>query len=152
MWKSTFKDSSTGLRMSRWASYNNLNFTQKFPWKLVLNFNGGINIGHDAESVYAYGSPSHWWSTSLSRSFLKEDRLNVGVSVANLFGPHFTAYPSYTVQGDFRGSDAWVGEQKGVRISVSWRFGSLKGGVKKTERTIENTDLVGGISSGTGQK
>lgn len=152
VWKSTYKDSSTGLRMSRWASYNNLNFTQKFPWKLIFNFNGGINIGHEAESVYAYGSPSHWWSASLSRTFLKEDRLNVSVSVSNLIGPHYTSYPSYTVQGDFRGSDAWVGEQKGVRISVSWRFGSLKGGVKKTEHTIENTDLVGGISSGTGQK
>ena len=32
--------------------------------------------------------------------------------------------------------------------SVSYRFGKLKASVKKTETTIENSDMVGGISKG----
>jgi hypothetical protein len=32
--------------------------------------------------------------------------------------------------------------------SITWRFGSLKSSVKKTEHSIENDDVVGGITKG----
>lgn len=45
-----------------------------------------------------------------------------------------------------------LSEQRYVGISISWRFGSLRGGVKSVDRTIENDDIVGGISTGGGNK
>ena len=146
------KDSQTGLEHSRWSSWNTINFTQKLPWKLTFGLNGGFNIGNEVESVYAYSEPSHYWYASLSRSFLKEDRLSVRLSAGNLFGPDLRSYPSHTVQGDFRGTQTWLGSQRHVGISISWRFGSLRGGVKSVDRTIENDDIVGGISTGGGNK
>jgi hypothetical protein len=35
-----------------------------------------------------------------------------------------------------------------LNFSVSYRFGKLKASVKKTETTIDNSDVVGGISKG----
>ena len=35
-----------------------------------------------------------------------------------------------------------------IRLSLSYRFGKLKASVKKTETTIDNDDVVGGISKG----
>lgn len=148
----TKKDSQTGLEHSRWSSWNTINFTQKLPWKLTFGLNGGFNIGNEVESVYAYSEPSHYWYASLSRSFLKEDRLSVRLSAGNLFGPDLRSDPSHTVQGDFRGTQTWLGSQRHVGISISWRFGSLRGGVKSVDRTIENDDIVGGISTGGGNK
>ena len=83
---------------------------------------------------------------------LKENRLSVRLSAGNLFGPDLRSYPSHTVQGDFRGTQTWLGSQRYVGISISWRFGSLRGGVKSVDRTIENDDIVGGISTGGGNK
>lgn len=148
----TKKDSQTGLEHSRWSSWNTINFTQKLPWKLTFSLNGGFNIGNEVESVYSYSEPSYYWSASLSRSFLKEDRLSVRLSAGNLFGPDLRSYPSHTVQGDFRGTQTWLSSQRHVGISISWRFGSLRGGVKSVDRTIENDDIVGGISTGGGNK
>ena len=50
----------------------------------------------------------------------------------------------------FGGSDDFINAQNGryFKISVSFRFGKLKKGVKKTDTTIENDDLQGGITRG----
>ena len=55
---------------------------------------------------------------------------------------------SYTTQGDYTGNTVshWV--NRSIGINVSYRFGSLKARVKKTNTTIENDDLVGGSSKG----
>ena len=54
---------------------------------------------------------------------------------------------STTVKND---SITWSQELEGVEInfSLSYRFGKLKASVKKTETTIDNDDVVGGISKG----
>ena len=35
-----------------------------------------------------------------------------------------------------------------INFSISYRFGKLKASVKKTETTIDNSDVVGGITNG----
>jgi hypothetical protein len=35
-----------------------------------------------------------------------------------------------------------------INFSISYRFGKLKASVKKTETTIDNSDVVGGITKG----
>lgn len=51
-----------------------------------------------------------------------------------------------TVNGDFTGIERSWNRNRSFSISASWRFGSLKSSVKKTENSIENSDVVGGIS------
>ncbi|EJX01445.1 TonB-dependent receptor [gut metagenome] len=148
----TMKDSQTGLTQSGWSSWNTINFTQKLPWKLTFGLNGGFAIGNEVKSIYSYSEPSHYWYASLSRSFLKEDRLSVRLSAGNLFDPKLKSFPSHTIQGDFRGTQTSLATQRHVGISISWRFGSLRGGVKSVDRTIKNNDIVGGISTGGGSK
>ncbi len=36
-------------------------------------------------------------------------------------------------------------------INISYRFGSLNTSVKRTSKTIENSDVVGGVSQDGGQ-
>jgi hypothetical protein len=59
-------------------------------------------------------------------------------------------YYTHTTQGDIIGWGDNLNAQNGrfIRLSVSFRFGKLKASVKKTETTIENDDVVGGISKG----
>jgi hypothetical protein len=53
-----------------------------------------------------------------------------------------------TVNGDFTGIERSWNRSRSFSISASWRFGSLKSRVKKTEHSIDNSDVVGGISKG----
>ena len=53
-----------------------------------------------------------------------------------------------TVNGDFKGYERSWNRNRSFAISASWRFGSLKSSVKKTDHTIDNSDVVGGISKG----
>ena len=55
---------------------------------------------------------------------------------------------SVTNQGDYTGvrKNDYLGRR--FQISFSYRFGKLKASVKKTETTIENNDVVGGITKG----
>ena len=55
---------------------------------------------------------------------------------------------SVTNQGDYTGvrKNDYLGRR--FQISLSYRFGKLKASVKKTETTIENNDVVGGITKG----
>ncbi|MBQ5508673.1 MAG: outer membrane beta-barrel protein, partial [Muribaculaceae bacterium] len=85
----------------------------------------------------------------LQRSFLKEDRLTVRLSADNfLNSSKFNTMKSYISQGDYTGwsKNKWL--SRGFRISVSYRFGSLKAHVKHTDKTIENNDVVGGSQQG----
>ena len=58
---------------------------------------------------------------------------------------------SVTNQGDYTGfrKNDYLGRR--FQISLSYRFGKLKASVKKTETTIENNDVVGGITKGQKQ-
>lgn len=51
--------------------------------------------------------------------------------------PDSTASVNQTVDGE-----------DNIKLTVSYCFGKLKVSVKKTETTIENDDVVGGISKG----
>ena len=59
-------------------------------------------------------------------------------------------YKTRTTQGDIIGWGDNINTQNSqfFRLSVSFRFGKLKASVKKAETTIENSDVVGGISKG----
>ena len=90
----------------------------------------------------------YFHSITLSRSFLKENRLSVRINAQNPFGSSNMRIKSYRTGGDYIGSAIISRHQRAVSVTVSWRFGSLNAQVKKTVKTISNDDIVGGAQTG----
>lgn len=130
------------------ASYY-LSLAQRLPWKLLASAYTYGQAGHSPMSIYAYSRPYNAYAFSLQRSFLSEDRLTVRLS-ANMPFSRYQRNKTRTTQGDILGWGNNTNNASGryFRITLSYRFGKLKASVKKTETTIDNSDVVGGISKG----
>ena len=104
-------------------------------------------MGHEIYDVYDYSRSWFSYSAALQRSFLKEDRLTLRL-FANMPFNKYYHNESVTFQGDYTGfrKNDYLGRR--FQISLSYRFGKLNASVKKTETTIENSDVVGGITKG----
>ena len=104
-------------------------------------------IGHSSDDIYTYAGPYFRYGFSLQRSFLKDDRLTVRLSATAPFNKQLN-YTTCTTQGDVVGKTDYINTQnnRSFQLTVSFRFGSLKNKVKKTDTTIENDDVQGGIS------
>ena len=125
--------------------FYHVSLSQKLPWNIRLTLNSYGRIGHSLNNIYAYEKSWFSYGFSLQRSFLEDDRLTVAIRGRNPFSK-YNKYTIITDQGDYTGiSYNW---QRGrmFSISVSFRFGKQKASVKKTNTTIENDDVVGGIS------
>ena len=141
-----------GYSLARWGFHGFARLSQTLPWK--LNIEGSIfYMGKRAWDVYSYsGSSSPFWSISLRRSFLKEDRLTVSLTAQNPIGPSTRNWKSYTVNGNYTGfSNNKMFNFKSVSLSISYRFGNLNAQVRKTAASISNDDVVGGASAGGSQ-
>ena len=71
-----------------------------------------------------------------------------GESINAPFNKYWTT-EAETVNGDYRAFEKSWNHARSFTLSVTWRFGSLKASVKKAEHSIDNDDVVGGISKGT---
>ena len=127
-----------------WTDKYKVTIQQQMPWKLNLTLGGEGQIGRKA--IDAYSRMHSWYSyhASLERSFLKDDRLTVSVDAKNIFNRTLSVTSS-VVNGSFSESNVVSTRGRKFSITVAYRFGSLKTKVKKTEHTIENDDLIGGI-------
>ena len=144
----TYESKELGLKNKRWNSFFYAQLNQQLPWKLRLSASGGEWSG-GINGLYGYNGGSWFYNLGLQRSFLKEDRLTVRLSADNfLNSSKFSTFKSHTHQGDYTGVSTSKWLSRGFRISVSYRFGSLKAQVKKSAKTIENDDVVGGASQG----
>ncbi|MBR5101951.1 MAG: TonB-dependent receptor family protein, partial [Muribaculaceae bacterium] len=132
------------LKNKRWVGFYYAQLNQQLPWKLRFSASlngrsGGIN------GLYGYYTGTLYHNLSLQRSFLKEDRLTVRLSASNLFNPNkFHKITMCTSHGDYTGFDRSWQFMREFRLTVTYRFGSLKANVKQANKTIENNDLVGG--------
>ncbi|MBQ7691226.1 MAG: outer membrane beta-barrel protein [Muribaculaceae bacterium] len=133
-----------------WASFFYTNVTQQLPWKLRLSGFAG-KWGGGADGLYGYNGDGWFYGLSLQRSFLKEDRLTINLSAQKPFSPRYSGFTNHTTQGDYTGQSHFEFSQRRFNLSISYRFGSLKTRVKKTDKTIENDDVVGGSSAGGSQ-
>ena len=137
----------TGAKVERWVWHPWVQVSQKLPWRLRVMLNAQYGDGY-VNSVYKYtvplGAARWWYQISLQRSFLKDDRLTARVYANNLFLPTTTRSRVYSVNSDYTGiRDTYSYEQCYAGISISFRFGSLKAEVRKTDRSINNDDLQG---------
>ena len=135
-----------GLSLSRWSYSPYLYVMQRLPWKLRINGAAGMWNGM-ISGVYGYmDNPlsSMWHQISLQRSFLKEDRLTIGITASNPFGPSTSESRFRSVNADYTGtSTSYQLHRRSVGLSIGYRFGSLNVFVKKTAASIDNDDLTG---------
>jgi hypothetical protein len=142
-----YANPNLGYRNHGWSDNYYANLSQQLPWKLRLYVMVYGKIGHSPSSIYYQQHSYYGYYASLQRSFLKGDRLTVRIGANNPFNKHLTS-SAETVNGDYRDFQTSWNRGRSFSISLTWRFGSLKASVKKTEHSIENDDVVGGITKG----
>lgn len=138
---------SLDITNSRWNSNLFVQASQQLPWKLRLSGNIGYWNG-GAQGLYQRMRGMVWHGLSLQRSFLKDDRLTVGLRAMNPFAGKTMKFTTLTTHGDYTGHDMNRFPARQFSATVSFRFGSLQARVKKTDKTIDNNDMVGGSTSG----
>ena len=136
-----------GYRTFGWSDNYYVNLSQQLPWKLRLNLSVYGKIGHSPSGIYYMQHSYFDYYASLQRSFLKDDRLTVRLGANTPFDKYMTS-EAETVNGDYRDYQISWNRGRSFSLSVTWRFGSLKASVKKTEHSIDNDDVVGGITKG----
>jgi hypothetical protein len=130
-----------------WSDNYYVNLSQQLPWKLKLNLSAYGKIGHSPSGIYYMLYSYFDYYASLQRSFLKDDRLTVRFGMNTPFDKYVSS-EAETVNGDYRDYQKSWNRGRSFSLSVTWRFGSLKASVKKTEHSIDNNDVVGGIIKG----
>ena len=134
-----------GYRTFGWSDNFYANLSQKLPWKLLFYAVTYGKVGHSPSGIYYMQHSYYGYYFSLQRSFLKDDRLTVRLGANAPFNKYWTS-EAETVNGDYRDYQKSWNRARSFSLSVTWRFGSLKANVKKTEHSIENDDVVGGIT------
>lgn len=104
---------------------------------LRLSLNGGGSTR--SVTLQGKGSSFYYYGLSASKSFLKEDRLTLTVNASNFFTP-YTHFKTYTEATGMISRSNFKAQNWNVGFSVSWKFGSLKSDVKKTDANIDNDD------------
>ncbi len=141
----SYENNAIGASLARWTVQGYSQFTQQLPWKLRLTASV-YGVNGFVSDAYSYGEITKGalrHSLSLRRSFLKEDRLSVTLTVNNPFY-NKGEYCSYIVNGDYEGlARNKMYNYRNASIQISYRFGSLNAQVKKTAKSIENDDLIG---------
>ena len=136
-----------GYRTFGWSDNYYVNLSQLLPWKLRFNLSVYGKIGRSPSGIYYMQHSYYDYYASLQRSFLKDDRLTVRLGANAPFNKYVTS-EAETVNGDYRDYQKSWNRGRSFSLSVTWRFGSLKASVKKTEHSIDNDDVVGGITKG----
>ena len=133
-----------GLENERWHWTFYAQAEQQLPRKIKLSLATGRNES-TLDNLYNYSKPTYFYMLTLSRSFLKEERLSVrlmGYCSSGSFSK-YEQYNTIVINGDYTGCSSWATHSRNLTLRVSYRFGSLKAHVKKTNKTIENEDLIG---------
>ncbi len=130
-------NASQGLALHRWQfdTYNQL--TQKLPAQLTLSVSAYIDYAHPT-TLYSYEGSWQLYTVQLQRAFLKDDRLTAHVRVGYTNDEH-----THYIQGDYTGIVRSDNPNWSASIGFSYRFGSLKASVKKTNKGVSNDDLMG---------
>ncbi len=134
--ENTYTWSNEGVDYSVYMS-----FEQQLPWNLSLSGWGGTQI-FDLSLYSVERCIVYYYGLSLRRKFLKGERMQIS-AIVNTFAPKYMkvystsqgmGYLNYISQ-DFRNLS--------FSISLSYKFGDYKTSVRKTAKSIENTDVVG---------
>lgn len=126
------------------SGYGGVNF--HLPWKMRLHIGIG---GNPVSTSYRYkGTGWYYYYTSLSRSFLKGDKISVSIGAYNFLEKYRVYRSTSWAEGVYTSNSVSRSPARSFSISVSWRFGEMKAQIKKAERGISNDDVKSGGGSG----
>lgn len=134
-----------GLHNAGWNMFCHGGIQHTLPWKLRVSLNAGGMTPR--KGLQGKRTGFRYYSFSLSRSFLKDDRLSVNMYCNNVFEKYRT-FSNETVGTNFFSKTNNRYPSRRFGIGVSYRIGDLKAKVKKTARSIENDDVKGGGQEG----
>ncbi len=134
------------LKASRahWSTSLNANADYTFPCRLRLSLYGGY--GSPWVDLQSTGTSWYYYSIGLGRSFLRDDRLSVNISLNTLFPTHRSYSWSQESESAYASSTSRY-RQWSFGINVSWRFGGLSADVKRTASRIEEESTTSGTNS-----
>ncbi len=156
--------SKTSLTISGSAGYNNYrsnqldlenggwsyNFygslSQRLPVGLRLQVYGGC-WSNGLTGLYDKTTLVGWYGLGLQWNGTKDNRLSVSV-MAGDFLRKYRTYESEIIKGEYTQLSRSLVQSRRLFLRVSYRFGTLKASVRKTDKSIENNDVVGGSSKG----
>ncbi len=142
-------DALTGADLTNrgWSGSFFARLTQRLPWKLRASaslsyWSGWVSDVYSSGSRHGCDAFDHY--LTLDRSFLKNDRLTVAIQADNPFGPYTYVTRQYSRNSGLDGVSRVIGYRNSAfTLKVALRFGSLNAQVKKTDKSIDNDDLVG---------
>lgn len=128
----------------RWSWSYYLQLDQQLPAKVRLSLSSNWQAPA-ISNLYSYTSPLGFYNLNLTRSFLKEDRLTLRLMFycSSLDFKEYNTRKLHYTQGDYTGFTSMKLHAFNASLRISYRFGSLKASVKKTNKTIQNEDLIG---------
>ncbi len=144
---------SYGLYRQDWSGRFNLSIRQNLPYKWRIRgfmyWNTPNDRGLYSRVHYRHGASIGYYSISLIRGFLKDERLWFSVSWNNPFASKKRCTVTETVNMPYDGeSYSYSRHPQYANINISYRFGKLNAQVKKVKGSIDNNDVVGGVSRG----
>lgn len=129
-----------------WSTNVSTDISYTFSNNLRLSANG--SYWSPWRDLTSKGTTSgYWYSIGASKSFLKDNALTVRVNASSFLPTHRTngyIQEDQSVRFKYQGRF----QQWNVGLSISYKFGGLKAGVKKTAAVIEKEQTSGG----SGQK
>lgn len=131
------------LKNCGWNGMAFLTIQQQLMWKIMLNIEAGGAFGKAVNDIYYYSEGWKYYGLSLTRQFFN-DKLSVTLNTYMPFTKQETS-TIRTIQGDYTGYGKNISKPSHFGIRLTWNFGKLNSSVKRTERTISNDDLIGGI-------
>ncbi|MDR3227415.1 MAG: TonB-dependent receptor [Prevotellaceae bacterium] len=144
---SDFDNDASNLHNSGWNADAFVGIQHTFPLKIRASMNvGGMTPGINLQGR---SSAFHYYTLSVNRSFLKEDRLSIGISARNFLNRQMSQ-KSVTEGVNFRYEGKATYSQYAIGFNINYRLGNLKASVKKASRTIVNDDVKSGEGSSSG--
>lgn len=117
-----------------WQSYFNLSADYLFPCKIRLSGWGGFNTPW--QDLQSKGQSFYYYGLGISRSFLKDDALQITLNTNNFLPTH--RQNKYTQESEtVKQSVSFRYPQWHVGLGINFRFGGLKAQVKRTAAQIE---------------
>lgn len=117
---------------------------------LPKDFRINLHGGYFSPRIALQGeqSPFYFAGLNVSKDFLKK-KLSVSVGASNPFWKTMKWEMTTTGEGFKNVSSNWRSARE-FSLSVSYRFGTMKGSIKKVKRGISNDDMKGGEQGGGG--
>ncbi len=132
------KFEAAGEHNHGWTPQIGGNINWEMPLKINFNAYGGWNGKN--YSLQGYGPEFYYYGISLSRNFLRDDRLKVSISAANFASPNLRI-KMYQSSPDFTLRQNNSLAMRDISLSISYTFGNLNSNQRNKIDNIVNDDV-----------